>query len=153
MPVTAILSWPGITCTKYLLMCNYLLPVHLVCPVPRERDAVWKEFVHLILFLKCIANLPCLLTRKRCLSTGLPRCPYGIGLHFLLTFHSVVLGVQEQIACSHTSLLLFLSIWWWHHCGHRSTCHRGQYPDYMLHVTSGLFLIQVLVRGICFFLK
>lgn len=87
-----------ITCTKYLTFwcITILLPVHLMCPGPRERDAVWEEFVYLILFLQCVANRPCLLKKndeKKSSSASVSRSPCLLELYFLLSFQSVTLGV------------------------------------------------------------
>lgn len=58
-PVTALPSWPGITCTKSLIFwCKAIYYLYISRTLfPRERNSVWKEFVYLILFFKCAANL------------------------------------------------------------------------------------------------
>lgn len=137
-------------------MYNYLLPVHLVCPVPRERDAVCKEFVYLILFLKCVANLTCLLkksTRKRCF-ISLSRYPCLIGLDFLFSFKvqswdcSSKKFVESHFLASGYFHLVMTQLWI-----QEQMPPSPAYKDYMLHVTSGLLLIHVVARVIHFFLK
>lgn len=59
MPCTVLFSCPGITCTKSLTFwCKAAYYLYISCALfPRERNSVWKEFVYLILFFKCTANL------------------------------------------------------------------------------------------------
>ena len=58
-PVTALFSWREITCIKSLTFwCKTLYYLYISCALfPRERHSVKREFVYLILFFKCTANL------------------------------------------------------------------------------------------------